>query len=292
MSAYGDFWGFFYGAGFVLPPTGTLNTGMLTGPLMQGVSLRTNRDRFQDTQPKLWVGDLTHQHPQLTFGVNAGWFGFTAFDDRRFDLDIYALVAYFQTGSSLAAGDVFATAGDDDGDIELFDGVIEPLDVRTSVPGMPGFDPRGVRHGVSGELAEGSRGDPILQLTFVDETSLPQPFADVGVVSLFTTASYVATGGFMSGSTVRGAELLESSRRRPEPRVAPFDDSRYVTPTLSRDFASVEHAQFMSARQAMSGSTDVAPLAGYRSAAAGFVYGTTVNGTDSIAFGDLTRYRT
>lgn len=268
----------------------TGSVGMSTGPLRQGVSMHRNEHRFQDIQPKIWAGDLSHEHPQITFGIENLWADYTPFNDRRFDLDINRTIAHFQS-SSVSITEAFSSAGDDDGDIELLNGVIEPLEIRTTLPSFTPFINERI---VRAEYGEGSRGDPIFQYTVVDEITLVEPFVERGTVTLQMTASYTSTSGITSGSVVSRPELLRllsAPQVEPEEVASSFDDSAAITPSLPKSYITPERQHFAVALQNLTSSTDVFELEGKRYAGTGIQYHTSQYGTDSIAFGGLMRYK-
>lgn len=275
-------------------PTPSSSVGIDTSDIdafRQGVSLRTDRHRFIGTLPKAWSGDLTHQHQQLTLGVENLWYGYTPHDDTRRDLTSGTLIDHFLSGASggVTVIKAFGKFGDDDGDIEMFNGVIEPLEIRTVVSGVHPLT-ASLGHGVGGSFAEGSRGDPISQWTSTRDVNVAEPFVDVGSTTLAATASYTSTSGFLSGTVVQRAELVRYVRQV-EQRQSPFDDSVYVNPRLPKSYLSGTRANFFEQMQQLSSSTDVFELEHRRFSGTGITYHSTKFGTDSLAFGGLGRYK-
>ena len=244
--------------------SGGITTTSIDG-YRQGVSLRTAKQRYIGAQPKLWAGSLSHELRQIAFDAAAGAIqDFSAVDDTTRVLTMSASVDQIVSGSTAI------------------------LDAFSQLPTR-----RGVQVIVQtlGEYCQGSRGDPVEQFVQVNEIRHVEPFVEQGGTALLGTTSYVAFSGMASGSTVTHAEALEqSSQRQIEHIVRVFDDSDAVTPRLPKKYITPERVQFVSVLQQLSCSTDVYKFEHRRSATAGFVYDSTPFGTDSIAFGGLTRY--
>lgn len=292
MSCWSEEWGYVWGLGCDTPiERPPLMDTRDIDALRQGVSMLTNRHRYAGVQPKIWVGDLSHEHVQLTFGIENLWRGYSAFDDLRRGYNINDIINHITSGSTVPVTTAFASASDDDGEIEMFNGVIEPLDLRTSLPQHTPFK---TDHAVRGEFAEGSRGDPILQYRFLDTTNLDIPYIEVGIQQTQWSGSYVATTGINSGSTVSRPELLKPSVSASveDARVDPFDDSIALTPVVPKSYITSSRDNFIDVlSNRLSGSTDVFELERKISAGAGIIFHDSRYGMDSLAFGGLKRYR-
>lgn len=243
--------------------TGSINTSAIDG-YRQGVSLRTHSQRYASTQPKMWVGSLSHEIRQASFDDVV--VRHVAPHDDVDRLTLSSSVAIIFSGSAAV--------------LDVFDQIQERRGVQ-------------VVSTVSGEFCQGSRGDPVEQCVHLSEVRLVEPYVELGTQTLVVTSSYTATGGSASGSIVSRAELLDSfTQPETEHVIRVFDDAASTTSRLPRRYMTAERVQFASAMQQLSSSTDVFEFERRLSAAAGFVYHSTTFGTDSLAFGGLTRYTT
>lgn len=98
----------------------------------QGVSITTVRHEYL-VRPKMWSGDTTHHLQRQVFGVSGLYPDGDAYDDVKRQFNQVDVINYITSGALVPVSTEFYGAGDDDGNIEQFDGVIEPLTIRKLV---------------------------------------------------------------------------------------------------------------------------------------------------------------
>lgn len=273
-----------------VPSSASIDTSAID-KFRQGVSLRTNRHRFISTQPKMWVGDLSHKMQQQVFGSTGDLPDDTAFDDMHFDIDINRVIDLFETPTE-SVTTRFSAAGDDDGTIENMNGVIEIFDIREIVfhPGLKTVIHR--QYGVFGNGNIDIRGnaDQISQELDTDDKLFASPFTEIGRYKLGFNGTYISENMYTSGATVYHPEHVEQETdiRR---TISPFSDIRAATLRVAQSTLSTERIAFHAVLLQLSGSTDIDELEHTRTFGAGFTYHGTAHGMESIAFGGLMRYR-
>lgn len=256
--------------------------------LRQGVSLRNNRHRYCGTQPKIWAGNLQHHLERQVFGVPGLYPDGDAFDDTGKQFEINAVIDHFRSGN-VSVSEAFMGAGDDDGNIESFDGVIEPLEIRRTVLRPGEFKTVRRFYGQYSDGGNYNRRDKADEVRQEIEFGTPisaSPFIEQGSVVVSLPGTQINVTGSLLLGAIEPRDELERVKR-------PFDDARGLTPQVASSLVASgsgrEHliAGFLG----LSGSTIVNELDRTESATAGIVYHTSVRGTDSIAFGGLTRYK-
>ena len=255
--------------------------------LRQGVSIRNARHRYCGTQPKIWAGNTSHHLLKQVFGVPGMYPDGDAFDDTGKQFGIEAVIDHFASGS-VSVSEAFMGAGDDDGQIESFDGVIEPFEIRNDVlrPGQTVITKRFRSQFTDGNIARSGGGDQVRQERFCGIHIESSPYLDQGpLTSSFPRIQIDTTG----------SDLPRLTKPLPEQEkmIAPFDDTRGVTPSLAKSLvvsgSGREH--LLPGLIQLSGSTIVEELHRRMSATAGIVYHDSPCGTNSITYGGMTRYK-
>lgn len=253
--------------------TGGSNTSEID-PYRQGVEIRTNRQRFFSTQPKIWAGDFDH-------AVNTNVIGqarsFVEYDNTLLytDLPEFNPVSYIELGPDYPLPIVF-----NNGPQQEEETAIEPITIpfRKNSNEGPFF-----AHRVAGVIEDGNDFDTIFKnanrtTQFVDYDAPMQQryFLDEGQ----TVWSNDLTTGIGSPGYISGGE--RTLRAFNDTTIDDIPESvRGVNTTLLNVLLQLDMNQNQDMRPARTKSAN----------ANTFVYGrdAAIYGTDSIAFLGLTR---
>lgn len=297
------------------PMTSSVNLPIYTRDLdglRDGVSIVTNRQRYGGVRPVFWSGYDDNEVKQINFGHdNYIRSNVSSFSDVNQNNDIDSVIALFYSGTQSVTA-FFSYVDGDDNDTESYDGIIEPLDIRSTIPNLTSVSHRFPRssitpkHVLSGELAEGGLLDTskqIDQFYMLNDNRIALPFVDSGTYKNFESHLYTASSGHMSGQVVQRAEILSQQNRNFKMIAAPFNDAIVLTPSTPKSFVQVrilryesevsssDRTNFIDAYTHKSASTDVEEYRNRRFMGTGMQYHDSIHGTDSIAFGGLKRYR-
>ena len=261
------------------PISGGIDTSAIDC-LRQGTSIRNDRHRYCGTQPKIWAGNTNHHLQKQVFGVPGMYPDGDAYNDTNSQFSIHAAINHFASGVT-SISEAFLSANNDE-EIDSFDGAIEPLEIRNVVL-RPGAT-------VITKLIRSPFGeiDGVLQEKHCDGNYAEiSPYIDQGSV----VASFPRI--IINGS---GSDYPLLIKQLPEHRksIVSFDDTRGTTRSLATNLiisGSGRSHLFSVGLLQLTGSTETSTLERRRSTTAGIVYHNTPCGTDSIAYGGLTRYR-
>lgn len=301
-----------------IDPTGSLSVTNLpigtTGidSLRDGISVTTDRYRYAGVRPVFWTGDVDHQVQQITFGhSNYIRSNVSSYDDMQARMDIRSVIANFYSGTVSTTAFFLGQSGDDD-DTESYDGIIEPLDIRPTIPQLTVVSPRftkstsSPKHIVYGELAEGGLegSSTRIEQFFTLRQNRTTPFVESGSTpTAFAPISFVKLTGHLSGTTVLRPLAPEMRNVGQISRITSFNDVQLSTPSIPSSFlttrilgvqsqlTSSDHSNFVGAYSHKSASTDVEEFNQRIFMGTGFQYHNSRYGTDSLAFGGLMRYR-
>lgn len=238
--------------------------------LLQGVSIRTERQRTKGILPIVGSGRADHVVERNAYGQPKDFK-----DDEPFEeLDRFDPVVFINVQDSLLFPRILSNVSLKDP--EQLDGAIEPLVIRSRAS-LRSIDFPFESHDTRGELQDGNT-DVFMKVSrmiqFVDLTQPLQiePFID--------SSEGMGTQG---GDIVLPGFAVEDERK-----LEPFDESKRLNKTYvsgSLTDAVIENAILM-----MTGSnTDSFILDGHRSMGAGFTFDNNPEGTDSLAFGGFKR---
>lgn len=241
--------------------------------LRQGVSVRTDRHRYQTIQPKMGTGDPNHFIELVTFGQSKE---FT--DDTKWEeLLVFDPVLFIQDQDALIFPVVLGNASLTDP--ERLGGVIEPLTIGVrALLVSPNADEE--PHDVRGHIMDGNEdsfGKTSRVVDFIDFFGVNEP-RDVFIDS----SDNVGTAG---GSIQTPGVFPED-----EKIVRPFDDAEFASTAyiVSGSLTGTGSAEIENILSTSTGSNTARRLpVGARSLGAGFTYTNNPDGTDSLAFGGL-----
>jgi hypothetical protein len=215
----------------------------------QGVSIQNN-NRHCGVQPKLNPTRESQHIIRQNFGINARPDQPEYFDDRKKQYRIGAIIDHFMSGT-VSITEAFINAVDDDGNIELYDSTIEPLQIREAV-----LLPNDLNHIISkqiiSELAEGNvnrkrAGDLVLQEYNNDAIVFSSPYIDMSAADAFISA-----GSYMSGLNFELISPVQEQDRI----LIPFDDSSALNSHASSDVLSSKRSNLNAVIAILSGSSD------------------------------------
>lgn len=236
-------------------------------PYRQGVEIKTNRQRFFSTQPKMWSGDLDHVVNTHTIGQARSY---TEFDNSPlfFDLPEFDPVSFIVLGTSYPLPIVF-----NDGPQEEEETIIMPITIpfRKSSNEGPFY-----AHRVAGVVDDGNDFDTIFknanrtaQFWDYDDPRQQRYFLDEGEAVWGSVTNGIVTDGYTFGQE----RLLRA-----------FDDTTIddipQSTSASSDLLGVLYQMEMNL------DLDMRPSRTRSSGANTFVYGrdSAIYGTDSITF--------
>jgi hypothetical protein len=258
-------------------------SGAVSGSLCQGASARSAVQRFGDIQPKIGVGSGSHQVLQTSFGITRAWDGAGAVDDCLIEFDQTVITSLYVSGTDQQ---ISLTIRGMTGHADVrrdFDGVIEVLDVRTTLVDYP-------LPGMNRTFnVDTNTGLNIVQFTTRD-AALIRPFIEAGCNALLPTSTFTSSFLSSTGSVRSAAEYLVIVTGN-QPIIAAYDDSYAVTHVVSLDMLTVDRVNFTTALMQLSGSSDGSMHRRRIFAAGGSTYHDSTFGTDSIAFGGMMGYR-
>lgn len=267
----------------------------------QGVSMKTDRHRFVTMQPKIWAGTLTHQPPVLTYGVAGLSDAYEPHDDTNLNYNINLAIEHIKSASFGAANgtltDYFGTLGDSDRNIESFDGVIEPLEIRSTIPQLNLLSRN---HRVSAGNATGQEGEPVTQYYSLLTDYEAQPYIESSSHQLLPTNEYTASNSALTGTVVRRASIGVVPKQDPI-LISPFDETIVGTRsvpaellksvTFNADYSNggygPDRSLLISALVQLSGSTESELYEHRRMTGTGFQYHGRRSAPESLAFGGL-----
>lgn len=251
--------------------TGGSNT-LEIDPYRQGVEIKTNRQRFFSTQPKIWSGDFDHI---VEFNAIGQARSFTEFENSPVfeDLPEFDPVSYIVLGENYPLPIVF-----NDGPQQEEETSMEPITIpfRKNSNEGPFF-----AHRVAGQVEDGNNFDTIFKNA--NRTSQFWDYDDPPQRRLFLDEGQVVWGALDNGITTEGYTFgLETLLRA-------FDDTTIddIPQSLhaSSDLLGALYPMRMNLDQ------DLRPSRTRSAGANTFVYGrdSAIYGTDSITFLGLVR---
>ena len=251
--------------------TGGSNT-LEIDPYRQGVEIRTNRQRFFSTQPKIWSGDFDHI---VDFNAIGQARSFTEFENSPLFMDLpeFDPVSYIVLGPNYPLPIVF-----NDGPQQEEETSFEPITIpfRKNSNEGPFF-----AHRVAGQIEDGNNFDTIFKNA--NRTSQFWDYDDPPQRRLFLDEGQQVWGALDNGITTEGYSFGQETLLRA------FDDTTIddIPQSLraSSDLLGVLYSMKMNLDQ------DLRPSRTRSAGANTFVYGrdSAIYGTDSIAFTNLIR---
>lgn len=250
----------------VQPTSGSISTDDVDC-FRQGISIRTVQHRFCGTQPKIWVGDVSHVLKPQVFGVADLYPEGGSYDDTGRQFNVYDVITYMSGTATLPVSEFFVDAGDDDGSIEEFDGVIEPFDVRNVVIRQTRISSS---HEVKGEFGAGNKDGE-----FTSQVDQRHRCRERNISSI--------SMAFVESMNIHDSVGVDT----------PYDDSLAMnTSRLTDVINDQKRANFVSILSRLTGSTDSSLLDEYDSMTAGYIFhDSSCRQTDSIAYGGYMRYK-
>lgn len=239
--------------------------------LLQGVSVQTPRSRVKGILPRIGAGSDDHTIEQYNFGQAVDYTLFVPFSDEQEKINPQKFIedpSQYEEGS-VAEG--FS-----------YDGVIEPFVIRDDATFLTTESP--IAHSVKGQLMIGNEDswgntDQIMQFISLKFASVVEPYEDSD-----------DRFGVLLTASVKLPGFITDLRRTMDP----FDESAIFSASLVPNGDTFDAGGNLSsinaALLAMTGTIDddFRPV-GHKSAAAGWTYDNNPAGTDSIAFGGLSR---
>lgn len=255
---------------------------IISGSLCQGASAISNVQRFGDIQPKLGIGSASHQITQTTYGItrqnNSG-----IINDNIIEYNISTIISLYVSGAGQPIGSI-VSGMTRDANIEYDnDGVIEVLDVKTSLVDYPlPIMKRKI-------ISDINTGATILQFKSYD-TGSADPFIEKGNNGLLPTTTFISPLIMSSGSIVSISEKLIITTGSFN-IITPYNDTYGVTQIVSLDMLTLNRINFTAALMQLSGSSDGFLFKRQIFSAGGSTYHDSTFGTDSIAFGGMMGYK-
>jgi hypothetical protein len=254
-------------------------------PYRQGVEIKTNRQRFFSTQPKMWSGDLDHVVNTHTIGQARS---FVEFDNSPLFLDLpeFDPVSYIVLGTNYPLPIIF-----NDGPQEEEETIIMPLTIpfRKNSNEGPFY-----AHRIAGEVDDGNDFDTVFknanrttQFWDYDAPRQQRYFLDEGQAIWGPAGEVPGGGGFFFPSTAAPSALgitTDGYTFGQERLIAAFDDTTMddipQSTRASSDLLGVLYNMKMNL------DLDMRPSRTRSSGANTFVYGrdSAIYGTDSITF--------
>lgn len=238
----------------------------------QGVEIRTNRQRFFSTQPKIWAGDFDHA---VTFNAIGQARSFTEFENSPIweDLPEFDPVDFIEMGSNYPLPIVF-----NNGPQQEEETVLEPLTIpfRRNTNEGPFY-----AHRVAGQLEDGNNFDTIWknanriqQFVDYDDPLQQRLFLDEGQAIFGDLTTGITTEGYVFGQ---------------ERLIRAFDDT--TIDDMPQSTQGAQDLQNVLIQMKMNLDMDFRPSRTRSAGANTFVYGrdSAIYGTDSITFLGLTR---
>jgi len=290
--------------------TSSINTSEID-PFRQGVEITQNKHAYV-ANFKISAGTPGHIIRPVCFGVNANVDIITA--NYYQELDAFNPVTYIELGSSLSKNNVYGTEEDFLDKQAAYNGVIEPLSIR-SIEGFLSTELPFQIHSCRGEFLAGNSdrataaNDEILTVDYIPKKLVAingnRGYIEGNIAYENKSPFYdrqgaihrVPTAGSLTGSTYKQLPqngsikyfLTDLSGSNFFSNVNfPFDDSQVYLKSLGITVAT-HGSDMVQVLIAMSGSTGNYVPPGKKSATAGFVYDSLgYAGADSIAFGGLT----
>ena len=240
-------------------------------PQLQGVEIRTERQRYAGTLPKIWTGRSDNQIIQDSFGEGDEFRQDTPFQEMaRFDPAVY-----LNNRNVL----MFPVVLDDPSflDPENFDGVIEPLTIagRASLVAVdfPFF-----AHAIKGHIQGGNE----------DSFQKSDSISAIYPLALPIRTEYWIDSVALIGSAVSGTIEIPGVFPDVERILSPFDDTIALDRIRQVDSNWSGDMRVAIIQMTGSSSDNYIPF-GSKSASTGFAFYGGQLGTDSIAFGGLKR---
>lgn len=259
--------------GFIPPTRPTVTSGSdisVIEHLLQGVSIRTGRQRTKGILPIMGSGRTDHVVERNAYGQPKNFK-----DDEPFEeIDRFDPVVYITVSGSLMFPRILSNVSLKDP--EQLDGAIEPLVIRSRAS-LRSIDFPFESHDVRGELQDGNTDVFMKVSRIVQFVDLTQPLQ----IEPFIDAS--------EGMGTQGGDItLPGFAAEDEKKLEPFDESRRLNKTYVS--GSLTDPAIEGAILSLTGTnTDSFILDGHRSMGAGFTFDNNPEGTDSLAFGGFKR---
>ena len=217
---------------YTLPP---LSDQFLTGGIdtsaydrfRQGVSITRQRHEYL-VRPKMWTGDINHHLQRQVFGVSGLYPDGDAYDDLKIQFNQVDVINYMTSGALIPVSEEFYGAGDDDGNIEQFDGVMEPLTIRKLVINLDKSERNRVRaYYTMGNYSRWESSDDVLQESSYgpQQTSTFKDFTES--VDEFGNVLIDGVGPFL--------KRLQKLTTEDKVLLSPYDDTVFFTKWTSSD---------------------------------------------------------
>jgi hypothetical protein len=251
--------------------TGGIST-LEIDPFRQGVEIKTNKQRFISTQPKIWAGSLEHTVEVNAIGQARS---FTEFENSPIwsDLPEFDPVSYIELGEDYPLPIVFNEGPQQEEETSL-----EPITIpfRKNTNEGPFF-----AHRVAGQLEDGNNFDTIFRNS--NQTSQFWDYDSPREQRLFLDEGQQVWGALSNGINTEGYSYGQERLLRA------FDDTTIddipQSTDASSDLLGVLYGTKMNLDQ------DFRPSRTRSAGANTFVYGrdSAIYGTESFAFIGLTR---
>jgi hypothetical protein len=214
----------------------------------QGVSIRTSIHAYDRIMPKMWSGDITHVLQKQVFGVSGMYSDGDAYDDLKIQFSQIDVINYMASGAIIAVSEEFYGAGDDDGNIESYDGVIEPFTLRKLVINLDRTERNRIRAYYSlGNYSRWESVDDVRQ-EYEYDTQQMNAYKDINeLVDEFGNININVTGSALYRST----KLTVEDRRY----ITPFNDTDVFTKWNNSNIVS-NRSHLLSAYLQLQGSTE------------------------------------